>query len=589
MDILFFQEYYKFRMAEIYNRRSSLSYRVRINNAMSILLELNKVMKSWLKRSIKRWATVQLCIDECKDLLGKDEILEYPTYDKLMFLQDLENIFKDKNKEKDIPHSAKDDMAVSHLCFLVEEVIRHNSEKYLSRIINILEEILIKDREIDDSQLIPKTDRLESLISSFATELIRIGYSKSYLYKYYRAFRNNMKKWAFEDAWRDMVNRILSKEKKNFTVILNFKIDNFTLRAENSESSIVKIGECQIENIRQTLFTLFPNLKSNKSSQYFAIDIEAVDSTNAAHHAFRFITDTFDSYQDVLKGSQLFSTVYVILPRGDGKYNNWEEKLFVLDNIASLGASNTKSLPETFIKITNDNKIAPEVKDRIRSSLRHLRIGDNEVEMDQKFINYWIALEFLFSAAASDESSYSRIQQYLVTILDSIYVKRELQALNNWLVKVKYFGCNKEDWEDLKLDSLISSATNPLLKYRLRKYKSYLDNEGEFKKDKTMELINYHSKSLKRNIERIYRLRNELVHEGAIKHQEISNVTSQLRTYLVTTINLALSYFSDVSSECSQVDMNSFFWTYEKYDKMIKNKWNRQTLLEVPIGDTFVI
>jgi len=38
----------------------------------------------------------------------------------------------------------------------------------------------------------------------------------------------------------------------------------------------------------------------------------------------------------------------------------------------------------------NDN-IEQDVKDRLNSALRYLRMGNTTVEMEQRFINYWIA------------------------------------------------------------------------------------------------------------------------------------------------------------------------------------------------------
>lgn len=52
-------------------------------------------------------------------------------------------------------------------------------------------------------------------------------------------------------------------------------------------------------------------------------------------------------------------------------------------------------LYEKLNRIDNSESVTTDVKDRITAALRHLRIGDGQVELEQQFINYWIALEFI--------------------------------------------------------------------------------------------------------------------------------------------------------------------------------------------------
>lgn len=103
-----------------------------------------------------------------------------------------------------------------------------------------------------------------------------------------------------------------------------------------------------------------------------------------------------------------------------------------------------------------------------------------------------------------------------------------------------------------------------LLKYRFKNMKSHLHH-----KDKINIYIDNHETHLLQHISRIYRLRNELVHEAALK-QDIENVASNLRFYLVFVLNQMIDYFSDNTANVKPKSMLQFFWNYEKCQKAIK-------------------
>lgn len=219
---------------------------------------------------------------------------------------------------------------------------------------------------------------------------------------------------------------------------------------------------------------------------------------------------------------------------------------------------------EKLSQIEKSELVLGDVKDRITAALRHLRIGDGQVELEQQFINYWIALEFIFASSSSKDSTYSRIKENLVNILSACYVKRNILYLENWMKRdgmledeenlIKMINGDEKEWT---LDKI-------LLKFRFKNMKSHLHH-----KDKIKKYIDNHETHLLQHISRIYRLRNELVHEAALK-QDIENVASNLRFYLVFVLNQMIDYFSDKTANIKPKSMLQFFWNYEKCLKAIK-------------------
>lgn len=173
-----------------------------------------------------------------------------------------------------------------------------------------------------------------------------------------------------------------------------------------------------------------------------------------------------------------------------------------------------------------------------------------------------------FSSPVTNENTFGRIKKYLTTILCSCYVKRNVLDLERELKKERIINDDQSlvlmtdaDWA-----TLIDKANSLLLQWRLCKMKSHLRNPEALK-----DYIKQHERNLNWHLIRIYRMRNELIHEAAIK-QNIEGVTSNLRYYLVFLLNQLLSYFKAIPSGSSFVDTNDFFIEYEtKYAQMCES------------------
>ena len=232
---------------------------------------------------------------------------------------------------------------------------------------------------------------------------------------------------------------------------------------------------------------------------------------------------------------------------------------------------------------TNDG----DIKDRLFAALRHLRIGDAQTDIDQQFINYWIALEFIFASSSRNDNTFQRIKDNLVRIMTVCYVKRNLLYLKNWTVMTGLLDVKDDIVTKVNDDAFVESVPNILLRYRLKNMKANIRQKESIK-----DYIKMHETNLLQHLSRIYRLRNELVHEAAIK-QDIVNVTSNLRFYLVFVINQMVGFFSDSVFGVKQKSMLNFFWTYEKYEMSIEEASDKdkkvEALRNVKIFNSYII
>ena len=211
--------------------------------------------------------------------------------------------------------------------------------------------------------------------------------------------------------------------------------------------------------------------------------------------------------------------------------------------------------------IDRADHILPEIEDRLNTALRHLRVGDEQSEMEQRFLNYWIGLEFIFATPKSGDSTFLRVMEKFPKIKALYYLKRNVADLDSRLREKGLIGATDSfgNMTEPQMDTAFNAATDILLKYRISNMKSHLHDHEKVKK-----YLDKHTKNLVWHLSRIYHLRNELVHEAAIR-QNIEGVTNNLRSYLVFMLNLLLDYckLQLQNPQGEGVTMDNFFWYYE--------------------------
>lgn len=547
-----FQEFFKQRMAEIMHKDTLDSYRVRANNAHTILKELSYVMEGWIAGNIKRFETVELCIDETISLIEKDNSLVFSNYTKELFIKDLKGYVKVSKDKKDLPLIEN----TNKLIYLVNECLIINDGVFLSRLIEKIEEQVTINEEIEDNLFTPKLREFDNLLSSFACELLTIGYSKRYLYKFFNSFKKNRKGLTFEEAFSEMKHKFLNKKLLTFIVVikLNFK---YIKNAQAATEVVEQLKDEIPEELKQYVGVRKSFVAKKKSVRFFIEDVSALDAYMAVRQAYEHFSKLLDYKQDVIYGYTLPNYALAFMVKGEG-FSVSTEKFFELDNGGQFLKDEGNMLYEKLNYIDSSSLVSADVKDRITAALRHLRIGDAQVELEQQFINYWIALEFIFASSSSNDNTYSRIKENLVNILSACYVKRNLLYLENWMRRENMLNRGENFMEKINTEEMEWPMENILLKYRIKNMKSHLHH-----KDKVKKYIDNHQTHLWQHISRIYRLRNELVHEAALK-QDIENVASNLRFYLVFVLNQMIDYFSGETANMKPKSMLQFFWNYEK-------------------------
>ena len=556
-------KFFRSRFEELLNKRTPDSYRVRNHNVLSILEELCELIEGWLKRRILTPETVVLCAEECKKLVEDDDWIDYSFYNKKLLVDDISEYIKVVPGSKEKRESIYE--VSSKLKYACRKCIDCNSSVYANKLFSYLIGEINKPGDMDDDGCyVEEMQSFEKAISSLCTELIRLGHSKNHLYL--KATRLLNGKFNIED----LKNQLLSQNKTTFEVVYKLQSNKYIHICKEEYGFVDNLDSIK-EKLTNHKGEVPYNSFLNNSGRYLfkVFEAEALDTYSAikkAKDSMALLLDTLYLGNDAQVGR--FEPKVLVLSESatGGYYSELRYHDYQLDGTYNSDPEMSKLLKSQVDHILKSMLVKDDAKERLKSALRHFRKANDSNDLESRFVNYWIALEFIFSSPISHETTFSRIKKHLVNVLCCSYISRNVQYLDKLLHEDKILDADKSlaEMSDKEWKNLINYVTNKRTQYRLCKMKSHLQN-----KENIEEYITSHRKNLEWHIARIYRMRNELIHEAALR-QDIEGATSNLRFYLVFVLNQLVSFFHSAKMP---VSINDFFHDYEnRLNEILLNK-----------------
>lgn len=354
-----------------------------------------------------------------------------------------------------------------------------------------------------------------------------------------------------------MVFRIDTTQKVYDAISEITTLTNFTL-----QDNIDDIRDVVRENREM------PNFNQQGSSRKFLIcEVPAFDYLSALKKAKAELSEYLDVINLGLSDETLdiHNRVLVIDLRSP-EMGNFQHNINFLDGKYKVEKEHYLLFRQRIPTILSNDKIAPETKEKIKSAVRYLRLGNQSTEVEHKFINYWIGLEYLFSNYES-QSTIVRLKYHFMNAHSLAYTKRNmhsfLKAFNQLSSSDKatvpaYSTANSdflqvEDFYSQIETSLLNKY--PLLAYRAMRIKKWCFPGGGKPADAKC-YIETHTHNLEIHFTRVYRLRNEIIHDAATNtNNEL--ITSNLRYYLTFILNELITFFAQPHTE--EINMEDFF------------------------------
>lgn len=529
------QRFFAEKLLELVHRKTLDSYRVRLHNPKSILSELAKVLSDFKRNKIKSFEiTVAPVILEAIKIINQERGLCFDVISKPFLIKALSEAMNTKKIEI-LLHSLN--------------LFINNNQNYAEKLIDLIysEITAIDTRE----PLINAQDfsGLNTLCDYFISELLQMGFAKNYLHQlFWKLFKENGEPTF--DIGFSFIHSLTKREEESYDVIFRFT----TVSANPKLPQLDFIDKFLLNNVEKNTIKDYSAdsskyfLKDSPNRYYLKITCSGLDYISVIGKAKTQLNTILDySHIGFPELSIHISNEILVV----GTLSPEKSKIHRLEYRLDGNFKNSKTVYDSFTErlqsIKQNPLIANETKNKLYSAFRNLRLGWDASEMEQKFLHYWIGMEYLFANADIGENTVKRMKDYFVKCDVVYYTRRNFynfhqdiqrlglsNSLSNYDEEGNYIS-HKHTFEHIEREYLRSK---PLLAFRANRYGEKISKENNLK-----DGIISHKENLEHHLARIYRIRNEIIHEAAI-HMEIATVTSNVRYYLVFILNLFLDYFS---------------------------------------------
>ncbi len=499
-------KYFFSRVLELLHKKAFDSYRVSLHNPYTIFIELEKSIERFNNNSIKHFdPTISSIGEEAITYLENkfiDQIFRFGSFTKSLIIKKIKESCGKESKD------GRNNRTLSLIC----KTICYDNSNFKLLLLERISELLAAD----DSAEYPKLDTYASWLIS---QLLFEGFSRKYILDRIRFSQTKIKNsTSILDAFNHL-SLMFSNESEDYEVIFKLK---------KNDSGAMNIASMLISSISDFPTEFVSNRYINdkfkekaEGEAYFLVTIQSNDFWSALKRAHQVISETIEI--NALHDSQikisLENQALVIHSNSrrirmepiheelDGFYNYQEQEF-------DKFIDNYKNIPEKSV-----------AREKIRSAIRFYKLGNESLDIEHKILNYWIGFEQLFASPENNEDSIKRIKSFFIPINTVFYWQRRA----NYLIATINRGGGNINIHDIT-PNYSSAVINPLIDSRLTKYKNDLNNRSKLKA--SLEL---HKKRLEHHLTRIYRVRNELVHEGS-SSVDLFLIAGHLRHYLIFSI-----------------------------------------------------
>lgn len=513
---------------ELLNEKTLDIYQYRILTSLSALKELAEVLRKTIAGLFTNDANIESCREETLYILNSDMILE-KEYKAII-----------NRLRYGLGQKPKTDAEKTRLLALVKYSMDEIASTYEKCAVEELKES-INAGEIKD---------IDFYANIVASQAIHNGWSSQALIDLLRFFRDDK---TFDEQWNSFKEIILGTEKKCHDVLIHIPFRNQRSGDDLDTLGILeKLGLNaytyeQLTTEYQEINDIGSLLSADK--RYFRIQASAFDIYAAAHVAIRKISDLLNmaSFFNLVSAWDLSSVSFVVINVVNRYHKafNAEQLYRTYDYLDSSG----KVFEYTRSIFTDDSRIA--LREKLTGAFGYANISRASLFQEEKYMNLWVALESLartkmypdiisnvkqtVPAAMSLRYIYRVVRNY---VEDCIRCKVEFD-FNNHYIDMKQESKQKmvketiEVFKNPELYSALLQKTqvNSLLRYRTETVYMIL-NDMDILKDK----VKNHHDRVEWQIQRLYRIRNEIVHSALQNETSLIMYIEHLYDYLSTYI-----------------------------------------------------
>lgn len=519
------------------NEKTLDIYQYRILTSLSALEELAEVLKKTLAGVFTSDANVESCREETLYILNSDNILE-KNYKALV-----------NRLRFSLGSKTKTDAEKMRLLSNVQYAINEIADNYESLTLKELKESIIAGNPKD----------IIAYANIVASQAVHNGWSSQALSDFLRFFRDDK---TFDEQWDLFKEAILEHGQKSHDILIHIPFRNQRL-GDNLDtfSKLERLGlstyTCEKLKTDYIMISDIDTLLSAEK-RYFKIQVSAYDVYGAAHKAIRKISDLLNmaSFFNLVNAWDLSSVSFVAI-NNVNKYHktfNAEQLYRTYDYLDSSGKvfENTKNI------FTDDTRIT--LREKLTGAFGYVNISRTSLFQEEKYMNLWVALESL-ARTRMYQDIISNVKKTVPAAMSLRYIYRIVRNYVEDCIRCRVEFDFAEHVIDMKQESkqkmvketievfrnpvlynmlLQKCEVNSLLKYRTETVYAILNDMRVLK-----EKVKNHHDRVEWQIQRLYRIRNEIVHSALQNETSLIVYIEHLYDYLSTYITEIVTCMSE--------------------------------------------
>lgn len=555
------QQYFIALWLELLYPKTLDTYSAKVMNLKSLTKELIRVIIQFLEKQISK-ENVKAVSSELIWSMKNDPVVKkiYPQTNHLI------EIFQIDNKKINYNELQK-------LKTWLQSFLRKLDNKYINLAISELDESIKNGKDFSE---------IKSLTNIIVTDLLSSGFSSTYLYKQCLAsFFGRKSGNTFTSKWNHFKKTVIMVNEKRSIVVIPSKDYESIYMNENLPLNI-KIRK------RPTYYSA-QSLPSNYNLTKYSFFIEIILTAKDPFSAYSKASENLKNSLDIVNFE--FSNIWY--PSKKFMVYDFESNKYISPGAGAISAleSRTGNMKHYRYLAKNCEVIYTNFPDsttarRIKNSLRYYHMAVTSNEVQTKYVNLWVSLEYLVQTAKG-ESLIKPIITFVPKVLALKYLHKII--LDLWRnIKSNLTGTASKSLKELcnanGVKNIIKATINYLLNDNKRDYlitefddiillKNRITEVSDLirNNEKIWQALDKHHRDIEWHLRRLYRIRNDIMHGGEAP-KNLDRLVKNLNYYVFTILGDMIFRLGQKEALSS----NELLYKYESHYSMLMNKLTKE-------------
>jgi hypothetical protein len=531
------QIFFAQRWWELLDNGTHENHHLRSLNLHGSLIELLNVCRGVLDKTMYKWH-LQNIVNETRALLKSDPVIQNQAKSYFNMLIKALNAIPNQDNQ------------VYKLAIQLKYAIHYIKQRYLKWVIIELA------KQIKGNDL----EKIDKLVNCLVSELIQLGWSTHSLYSIV-----NKADFYKQNYWRSLLFGFLRKKDSYYCMIkVTQEVnENYLKACELVDLKILK-GKDILES--------FPAIQVSEETYYYTETVNALDLNSAMDLCMQEYGRKIDMLKFYGYRIPPISSGSIFLPSNNKFYPNVK--------LPKFKSMLTNAILEKPLEIAT--KLNEEPSTLLQRVYRYYRQAEESSSEESCFLNIWVALEsFTKTNEYSDnESDFSPIRDNVSAVVASGYIFNLVRYFLADCLRcdidvsqiLTLTGNTHKDTANL-LSVLLDSTKNTILKQECERKNTLLGYRCEVlitllsTPQNVKNKLKEHHLRVQYHLQRIYRVRNSIVHSANHGDNNLELLIKHLNSYLKSSVNVCAYHVKN--NEARNFD-EAFVLTKQNYDATIE-------------------